>query len=212
VAERTEGRGLGIFFPEDSRSAYPLEFHGKDCPSQKFQGYHHNIVAYTLAWLFQLTDSRIDLEKIWQRQAVDYSILDVLEPMAQAVNEHIRDTVQNVTEYCKREESWNRLKEKAFLLPKNIEGEYITGSKKLNYNSSISTETEAIEFCKSKGSQAWFTLSKWLKDRNFLTPKARSQCFNMGKFLQKKRDPSIALSIPAKRRGGSRDSRMELRF
>lgn len=166
---------------------------------QKFQGYHHNIVAYTLAWLFQLTDSRIDLEKIWQRQAVDYSILDVLELMAQAVNEHIRDTVQNVTEYCKREESWDRLKEKAFLLPKNIEGEYITGNKKLDYNSSISAETEAIEFCKSKGSQAWFMLSKWLKDRNFLTPKARSQCFNMGKFLQKRRDPSIALSIPCKK-------------
>ena len=45
--------------------------------------------------------------------------------MAQAVNDHIRDTGQNVTEYCKREECWHRLKEKSFSLPKNIQGEYM---------------------------------------------------------------------------------------
>lgn len=49
---------------------------------QGFQGYHHNIVAYTLAWLFHLTGSRIDLERIWQKQAFGEPILDVLESMS----------------------------------------------------------------------------------------------------------------------------------
>jgi hypothetical protein len=39
-------------------------------------------------------------------------------------------------------------------------------------------------------------LAKWLKDRNFLTPKARSQSFNMGRSLQRNNMPSVALSIP----------------
>lgn len=166
---------------------------------QGFQGYHHNIVSYSLSWLFHLTDLRIDIEKIWQKQIVSDSILDVLEHISQIVNNHIRDTQQNVTEYCKREECWNRLKEKTFSLPANVRDEYILGSRKSEYNPNIPSEAETIEFCKSKDGEAWFTLSKWLKDRNFLTPKARSQCFNMGKFLRKGKEPSIALSIPCKK-------------
>ena len=166
---------------------------------QGFQGYHHNIVAYTLAWLFHLTGSQIDLERIWQKQAVGELIFDVLESMSRIVNEHIRDTQQNVTEYCKREECWDKLKARDFALPGIIRAEYISGSGKGKYDPTITSEKEVVEFCKNKGSKGWFELFKWLKERNFLTPKARSQCFNMGKFLQKEKEPSVALSIPCKR-------------
>ena len=67
------------------------------------------------------------------------------------------------------------------------------------YNPAISSEEEVIDFCKKIGGKAWFELAKWLRERNFLTPKARSQCFNMGKFLQKGKEPSVALSIPCKK-------------
>jgi hypothetical protein len=53
---------------------------------------------------------------------------------------------------------------------------------------------DAIEFCKSKDGEAWKELSKWLKDMGFMSGKARSQCFNMGKFLQQGREPSFILS------------------
>lgn len=166
---------------------------------QGFEGYHHNIIAYTLAWLFHLTNSRIDIEKIWRKQVVGNPIMDVLQPMAHIVNKHIRDTAQNVTEYCKKEECWNKLKEKDYSLSINIEDEYITANGAPGYKPSISSETEAVEFCKCKGEQAWFTLAKWLKERNFLTGKARSQCFNMGRFLHQGKDPSVALSLPCKK-------------
>lgn len=45
----------------------------------------------------------------------------------------------------------------------NIENEYIANGERKEYNSSISSESgesEAIEFCKAKGSQAWYTLAK----------------------------------------------------
>jgi|TARA_B100000315_G_scaffold117012_1_gene107286 hypothetical protein len=166
---------------------------------QKFQGYYHNIVAYSLAWLFHLTDTQIDLEKIWLKQKVASSILDILERMCHVVNEHIRDTSFNVTEYCKKEECWNKLKANKFSLPSSIKDEFITGENTQKYRSDISSESEAISYCKSKGGQAWYTLSKWLKDRNFLTNKARSQSFNMGKTLDKEKEPSVALSIPCKK-------------
>jgi hypothetical protein len=166
---------------------------------QGFQGYHHNIAAYSLAWLFHLTNSQIDIEKIWQKQIVGGPILDALESMSAIVNAHIRNTEKNVTEYCKKEECWNKLKGSSFTLPSNILSEYMTDGVKSEYSPGISGDKETIEFCTGKGDSAWFELAKWLKERSFLTPKARSQCFNMGKFLARGKEPSVALSMPCKR-------------
>lgn len=168
----------------------------KTVRQQKFEGYHHNIIAYTLAWLIHLTKSQIDLEKIWQKQTVGQPIIDILESLSQIVNKHIRNTPQNVTEYCKKEECWQKLTEISFSVPLNMADEYIKDGGASKYDPTLSSEKEAINFCQEKGSQAWYTLAKWLKERNFLTPKARSQSFNMGRSLQRNKLPSVALSLP----------------
>lgn len=166
---------------------------------QGFEGYHHNITAYTLSWFFHLTENRIDLGKIWKNQEVPASILDTLEQMSAVVNSHIRDTSQNVTEYCKKEDCWAGLKEKHFLIPAKVFDEYIAAGGSNHYVPTVTNEAEAIEFCQDKGAESWLALSKWLKDRNYLTPKARSQSFNMGRCLKKAKAPSVALSIPCKK-------------
>ncbi len=162
----------------------------------KFQGYHHSIVAYSLAWFFALTKSQIDLDRIWNKQAASEALYAILEEMSHVVDSHIRDTESNVTEYCKKEECWKKLLEKYFSLNSDIKNEYISDTSGNTYNPAIGSETEAIKFCASKGSQSWFALSKWLKERDFLTPKARSQSFNMGRSLSKVKEPSVALSVP----------------
>lgn len=167
---------------------------------QKFGGYRHAIVTYTLAWIFDMTDSRIDLDKIWREQNAEEKILDVVEGISYVVNEHIRDTEKNISEWCKKEECWKNLQKKNYDLPAGIEESFISPESQVRgYDPTIREEAEVIEFCKVKGSGAWFTLSKWLKDRGFLAPKARSQCFNMGRFLHRGRDPSFALSKPCKK-------------
>ena len=166
---------------------------------QRFEGYHHNIVAYTLAWFFHITKSRLDLEKIWQTQSVSESITDTLQKLSVIVNEHIRTTGRNVTEYCKKEECWNGLLEVHVDLPSSLEIECVEDGESVPYSPSISTETEAVEFCQSKDAQAWFALSKWLKQRQFLSTKARSQCFNMGRALQRTKKPSVALSMACRK-------------
>jgi hypothetical protein len=167
---------------------------------QKFGGYRHAIVTYTLAWIFEMTDSRIDLDKIWREQNAEEKILDAVEGISHVVNEHIRDTEKNISEWCKKEECWKNLQKEHYNLPAGIEESFISPESQVRgYDPKIREEAEVIEFCKVKGSDAWFTLSKWLKDRGFLSPRARSQCFNMGRFLQRGRDPSFALSKPCKK-------------
>ena len=56
-----------------------------------------------------------------------------------------------------------------------------------------------IQFCQSKGADAWFDLSKWMKEKDWGVGKQRSQCFNMGKTLSGKRKPSSALSYACKK-------------
>ncbi len=107
----------------------------------------NTVSNWTLAWLFHLTDSRIDLERIWQKQAVGGPILAVLESMSGIVNEHIRNTQQNVTEYCKREECWDKLKARDFELPGSIRAEYISEISYGKYDPTISIENKVVEFC-----------------------------------------------------------------
>jgi len=168
---------------------------------QGYQGYHHNIVAYTLSWFFCLTDSRVDLDKIWASQKIGESIKDALEYLAPTVNKHIRKSQANITEFCKKEECWTGLSKQSADLPDNIELEYYSGSqqKQPSYFNADPDVADAYDYCSQYSATEWFALAKWLKERNFLTGVARSQCFNMGKALTKKPGPSVKLCIACKK-------------
>ena len=161
---------------------------------QKFGGYNHAIVTYALAWLHNLTDMRIDLEKIWHDQNLQKSIPEAIESVCVIVNEHIRSTTLNVTEWCKNEDCWNGLlmKQKP-LLPDMTEAFVSKGIRK-KYEAPGISETDNIVFCSEKGDGAWWALASWLKQRNFMGGKQRSQCGNMGRTLQNGKNPSVILS------------------
>ena len=124
------------------------------------------------------------------------SVKNVIEAMSQIVNQHVRATEKNVTEWCKKDECWEGLKQKVFEIPANISDQYISSNNDRKYKSQLSSEAEAVDFCTAIGFQPWYDLSKWLKERDFLTPKARSQAFNMARSIQRKKQPSVALSVP----------------
>jgi len=167
---------------------------------QPFEGYRHNIVTYTLAWIFELSNSKIDLEKIWREQIIHDSIKETIEEMSPIVNKHIRETEKNVTEWCKNEDCWKGLIGLDYQLPRGIEEAFIIpGSEGHEYDPRIMAEAEVIKFCKSKGSKSWWELAKWLKERQFLSAKSRSQCANMGKTLGRGREPSFVLSRACKK-------------
>lgn len=167
---------------------------------QKFEGYRHNIVTYTLSWLNYITVNRIDLDKIWRNQEVGQSLLDSIEEMSHIVNKHIRMTDKNVTEWCKKEKCWENLQNIQYILDPSVEHELIPiGGPKKEYDPLIVKELNTIKYCTEKGDKAWFKLSSWLKQRDFLTGKARSQCFNMGRMIQREKKPSFILSLACKK-------------
>ncbi len=161
---------------------------------QKFGGYVHAIVTYSLAWLHHLTDMKIDLDKIWTTQKLDDNILKAIENLSVSVNEHIRDTQLNVTEWCKKEECWKKLLEKKPPIIPDLTAAFYSGKGIRRYDISSAAETKNIIFCREKGADTWFSLSKWLKDRNFMQGKHRSQCYNMGKAISNNKEPSAVLS------------------
>ena len=116
------------------------------------------------------------------------------------MNDHIRDTELNVTEWCKKEDCWKRLLEKEPPVLPDMKGSYLGGKRSKAYDSSLTSEKENIEFCSSKGPDAWFGLAKWLKDRSFMQGKQRSQSFNMGRAITaKKKEPSAVLSYACRK-------------
>lgn len=167
---------------------------------QKFGGYCHAIVTYTLSWLHLLTNLRIDLEKIWDDQKLDDSIPEAIEQLCYTVNDHVRDTTLNVTEWCKKEDCWQELIGKPAPDLPEMGTALLSKAPKKRYDTQVKAEAENIEFCKEKGADAWFELSKWLKERNFMQGKHRSQCYNMGRCLkQGKKDPSAVLSAACRK-------------
>ncbi len=115
--------------------------------------------------------------------------------MCYAVNDHIRDTDRNVTEWCKRDECWQKLKDRPAPALPGLAPSMVRG-KKSDFHSA--SDNDAVEICKTRGSDAWKDLAKWLKDMGFMSGKARSQCFNMGRCLDQKREPSLVLSKACK--------------
>jgi len=167
---------------------------------QKFGGYTHAIVSYTLAWFHHSTGLKLDLDKIWSKQIIDDSVLEAIEIMAREVNKHIRKTKLNVTEWCKKEDCWKSLLEFEMDGLPDMKDAMISGRRSKKYDSPAKSEEQDLDFCKTKGGEAWKELSKWLKDRDFMQGKQRSQCFNMGRTLEQgKKEPSAVLCVVCKK-------------
>ena len=75
----------------------------------------------------------------------------------------------------------------------------LTRSNRKGAKPRTSAGEEAIEWCKSKGGEAWKGLSSFLKQRNLMGGKQRSQAYNIGKAIEGGRTPSGKLSIPCKK-------------
>ncbi|UDM62727.1 AIPR family protein [Pseudoalteromonas piscicida] len=87
-------------------------------------GYRANIVAYTLALLgdyVSTLEKSIDFMRIWNMQFISNDLERVLEITSELVHDEItrpQQGISNVTEWCKKEGCWQRLKENSDRLGK----------------------------------------------------------------------------------------------
>ena len=71
-----------------------------------FQAFQANVTAYTVALLSEKLGSRIDLDRIWARQAVSQELLSQIAVWAKEVNEALHSTAggRMISEWAKRPE------------------------------------------------------------------------------------------------------------
>jgi hypothetical protein len=71
-----------------------------------FQAFQANVIAYTVALVAEKLGDRIDLEKIWSKQAVSSELLAQITIWAEEVNDvlHASSSGKMVSEWAKREE------------------------------------------------------------------------------------------------------------
>lgn len=96
-------------------------------------GYRANIVAYTLALLAHFASRHgksLDFMKIWYQQSVPHGIETALAITAKLVYEDIimpPEGISNVTEWCKKEGCWQRLKDSVGELESMLPDEFKAG-------------------------------------------------------------------------------------
>lgn len=131
-----------------------------------------------------LSDENLDMTYIWENQKVQQVVVDKIEELIPLVWMHLTGAssgsqMQNVGEWSKRIDCWNKLKLKLGDIDK-FDDELL--QKEINEDGSYLNETQQnrIKEAEAYSPQFWFTLANWAKVNNMLTPIDRKAAFNFG--------------------------------
>ncbi len=172
--------------------------------SQKYGGYRANIVTYSLAWISFLSYQRIDLNKIWKLQSLSETLSEAIRKISETVHSHIVNPPdgRNITEWCKKEECWKRLKE--IEVPINlsdIKPDQILSSGRVTripdkgIEGPDKKEQKMISEVMNIPSEKWFEIARWAKETDNLQAWQRSISFSIGKLLARGNTPSRKQAI-----------------
>lgn len=157
----------------------------------KIGGYKVNAVAYVVSWISFKTSKKLNIESIWENQAVSEEVKAVVKKMIPIVFHHITTPPRagmNVTDWYKKQECWLTLKDK-FIDLSEIENQLIV-REELN-GGDISgqfsaQELENIEKATEINSDTWFQLAKWARENQKLTAFDRRLAYNVGVLINRK--------------------------
>ena len=179
--------------------------------------YKANIDAYTVSLLLYLINRDlngfINYKDIWNKQAVRPELHDQLLILIDYVYEILTSpsrTVENVTEWAKRETCWNIMKDCNIRLSDNIASCVFTQNEYLELEMSAKREEKELNGAQSMmrvfelGSDYWKKLLEWNKESNIFTSKeisiisiatdmgrkypSEKQCISIIKALNKAKD------------------------
>lgn len=147
-------------------------------------GYRANIVTYSLALLNYLIrknypNKELNLQIIWNKQSVPEIISNQLVKITKAVFESITDPTRetiNVTQWCKRESCWLRIKslnislvagfERVLVNKAELEEEKKEAKKEQKFINEIDAQTKVIEY----GADNWKKVMNFSKIKKIVTP------------------------------------------
>lgn len=172
-------------------------------------GYKAQVNTYTLSWLFwlihqQCPDKEMDLKRIWQKQEISRSTEKQLEELAEECYVFLTDPkrgVQNVTEWAKKAECWEKMKKKSFALHSEFIDELVDteivkqerheAKKEQKEINKVNAMIAVVQY----GIQKWEKVLEWTRGNPVLTPKETSILMNCVKALKKGKTPSDRQSV-----------------
>jgi hypothetical protein len=158
---------------------------------KKLGGYKANVVSYVVSLLSYKTSKKLNLDEIWTNQNLSDDLRLIIDKMIDVVWAHINSPSKqgmNITEWCKKQECWLTLKDKYFDIG-SLESQLSieTSSESLLDGKLLSNkEINEIEEASGVHSDTWFSLAKWAKANNFLTPFDRKLAYNLGVLYNRK--------------------------
>jgi hypothetical protein len=118
IWDKNEAQFNELYFRHLIAKALLFRFLDKSIMKQSwYGGYKANIVTYSLAKLAHMvseTGKHLNLDQIWKDQSVAPVLEEQLLSIAEQVNWKIQETpenITNVTEWCKKELCWQRIRE-----------------------------------------------------------------------------------------------------
>lgn len=149
-----------------------------------YNSYKANIVAYTLSKIFQTviddySDYAISYKGIWQKQSLSDAWINQIELVSFIMYNHLISddrSIENVTEWAKREICWERAKKiKIELSPNFIEELQLkefdnVQTKDARKEQKLTNNVNVMMEIANYGSEFWREATKWGVDHNVLTP------------------------------------------
>lgn len=142
-------------------------------------GYKLNIVPYTISKLIYSLPSGycLDFDLIWKKQELYPSLAMELEKLAKITNDFIQDSGGViVTEYCKKEDTWNKYKKTPISFSKEFLNDLLSKDfhdskmksmiREEKLNTSINVENEIVRL----GGPYWRNLIEEGRKRKILSP------------------------------------------
>ena len=135
---------------------------------EQFPAYRPNIVAYLIAYVSYRTGSQLDMELIWQEQALSAEFESLLRSWSHDINQAVRETAadRNVTEWCKREDCWTSIYvidlPLADPMPPELRGHTEPGRRRRRRGQQLApADYERIAECKRVSGEQWLKISAW---------------------------------------------------
>lgn len=147
------------------------------------QGYRANIVTYSISLLRHLIKNQypeqtLDLQIIWNKQKVLQVVTDQMKIVTKEVLNSITDPsrgVANVTQWCKQEACWDRIKDIQITLTPNIKTVLVdieeekTAAKKAREDQRMISGIEAQTEVVNRGSGYWKKLHVFIEGKKIAT-------------------------------------------
>ncbi|MEQ8842270.1 MAG: AIPR family protein [Acidimicrobiales bacterium] len=181
------------FFQQLCAKALMYKSAEKIVGSQNFGGYRANIVTYTLSRINLATENRLDLHAIWMHQKIGPELESAIEAVSYDAFGVITRPPggQNVTEWCKKSDCWERMME----VEVNLDH---LGPELISEDTSPADGSGAGRAPESVSADDWRRLTEWIEEERNLSGHHLSQARLIENSIRRGRGIS-----PAQRNGAA---------